>query len=745
MDRRSFLSYLSSIPVGMSSFFTLTHASPEQGKTGGNYGEWYNEKLLRFMIGQHTPDTDQDKDLVTFLGNGNVEAARKKIWQKITPQRLVNIVKNTGAEVFYFYSKCHFGNAYYPSKTGHVHSILQGEDFFGEVIDCCKKEGIVPAALYECADMRIRDEKPEWCSKNENGSASQVCFNSPYCDFVLAQAEEIWSTYDLASLYFDMVDFHGFGTWSCPYCQKIFQKEFGFEFKGTKTMSSEVRVRYQDWCQKQVAVFLRKLKNLRDKVAPTCGFEHNFHGLVDTGYSHGWKDTKELTATYMSDIFAFRDGSVVDAYYPKAYRNANPAQKPFILVDTSFGGMTDSYDQSTPRPYDFYQAQTASVLANQNAFCSSICIEIDGTMDPTQAEMIRRTNDNFKPKLPYYKNTKPVYFAAIVYPGRSRDIAPDDESWRYPQEFTGWIRLLEENQILYDVIADELLEENSLDAYKLLFLPNVEALSDLQIKVIEAFVHKGGTLIVTGNTSIKDWMGRTRSDFGLKEILGVSLVKPIEKIRSYIYLKDISVVDEDLSISPWIYLPDGQSVVTPLPGTGILAMRGIKPNVNLAYLRYESENPSLTKRNSVYYFAGEPGLAYCRYQYPAIYRLIGRILKPCKEKEMPIVVTSGTNVQAEASLQDSPQRLLIHLINRTGNSAWTAMAQKGGSRMYTNGQPHQLPPIYGIEVRIKKSFWRKADTVFSVSNNKEIPFKDDENDILIPIERLDVFDIITVS
>lgn len=563
--------------------------------------------------------------------------------------------------------------------------------------------------------------------------------------FVLAQAREIWENYPVAGIYFDMVDYHVAGKWSCPFCQELYKNEFGRKFTGTEWMNCEERARYRDWCEHQVAVMLRKLNQLRTEVAPYSMLEHNFHAVVSSQFSHGWKDTREHTDSFMADIFAFRDGSVVDLYYPKIYRNAGSRRKSFILLDTSCAGMVDGYDVSTPRPFDFYQAQTASVLANNLSYCSSICIQIDGIMDETQAEVIRRTNSFFKTRVPYYKNSEPVHYAAIIFPGRSRDIADEANSWRYPAEFTGWVRMLAENQILFDVIADELLGPQSLDPYKLVILPNPEALSDEQTAEVERFADRGGMLVATANTSMKRWDGSERDNFGLASTMGVSMDKPLQQGPTYIHLLDESVRDPDTTVSPWIYLPDGQAQVRVMTDAQTLASLALKPRTSLAFLRFESEYPAITRKNNVVYFAGEPGLAYTRYQYPAIPRLVSRIVQPHVWREMPVRVTGSNAVQVEATVRKNPNQLILHLINRNGNPAWTTMFFRDGRRTFTTGQPHTIPPIYDIKISIGRTFMKTVKTVYHAPDKTDIPFEENATDITFILRKIDLYDIIVVE
>ena len=53
-------------------------------------------------------------------------------------------------------------------------------------------------------------------------------------------------------------------------------------------------------------------------------------------------------------------------------------------------------------------------------------------------------------------------------------------------------------------------------------LPNIEALSDRQCAQLADFVRRGGGLVATSETSLRDEWGVARSDFGLADLFGVS-------------------------------------------------------------------------------------------------------------------------------------------------------------------------------------------------------------------------------
>jgi hypothetical protein len=58
--------------------------------------------------------------------------------------------------------------------------------------------------------------------------------------------------------------------------------------------------------------------------------------------------------------------------------------------------------------------------------------------------------------------------------------------------------------------------------YKLLLLPNIAAVSEVQCQQLRDFVRSGGSIIATRETSLYDEWGERRSDFGLADLFNAS-------------------------------------------------------------------------------------------------------------------------------------------------------------------------------------------------------------------------------
>src|SRR5256886_2013101 len=85
----------------------------------------------------------------------------------------------------------------------------------------------------------------------------------------------------------------------------------------------------------------------------------------------------------------------------------------------------------------------------------------------------------------------------------------------------GMYQALIEARIPFEMAHDRLLDAAHIDRFKLLILPNIAALSDMQCEQLRRYVSRGGSLLATHETSLYDEWGVRRKNFGLADLLGV--------------------------------------------------------------------------------------------------------------------------------------------------------------------------------------------------------------------------------
>jgi hypothetical protein len=106
----------------------------------------------------------------------------------------------------------------------------------------------------------------------------------------------------------------------------------------------------------------------------------------------------------------------------------------------------------------------------------------------------------------------------LLYPGPI-----SERSRTYMHETTqGVYDMLLQGRFAFDFVHEDRLEPERLSKYRALLLPNVDMLSDRQCRQLQDYVRSGGSLIASFETSLYDEDLKPRTDFGLRELLGIN-------------------------------------------------------------------------------------------------------------------------------------------------------------------------------------------------------------------------------
>ena len=90
----------------------------------------------------------------------------------------------------------------------------------------------------------------------------------------------------------------------------------------------------------------------------------------------------------------------------------------------------------------------------------------------------------------------------------------------------GFYHALVEARIPFEMVSDQAMTSGLLDRFKVLVLANSTCLSDEQIRTLEAYVARGGSIVAAHETSTRTALNQPRHAIGLGPLLGVSLTAP---------------------------------------------------------------------------------------------------------------------------------------------------------------------------------------------------------------------------
>ncbi|MBW9113483.1 family 10 glycosylhydrolase [Rhizobium cauense] len=179
---------------------------------------------------------------------------------------------------------------------------------------------------------------------------------------------------------------------------------------------------------------------------------------------------------------------------------------------------------------------------------------------------------------PVFEATSPSAEIAVIDPSTTlRHWAPEERSNGEKHDL-GFYHALVEARLPFELLSDQVLTKENLDRFKVIVLANAACLSDAQIEAIRQYVDRGGSVVGTFETSLRDENGKLRNDFGLSDVFGATLVSgprgivkntyvalsgnhPLnegydgaERIMGGTRLIDVDVKGD--AVTPFLYVPD---------------------------------------------------------------------------------------------------------------------------------------------------------------------------------------------
>ncbi len=241
--------------------------------------------------------------------------------------------------------------------------------------------------------------------------------------------------------------------------------------------------------------------------------------------------------------------------------------------------------------------------------------------------------------------------------------------------YLGYFTALTRSHVPFDVILDKDLSPEGLRRYKSLILPNAACLSDEQISAIRAFVESGGGLVADFETGLYDERGRKRDSNPLSDVLGIAgyaCAMPPSTAEEYVRIKSAHPAVRRFTAGQLVARPQYCLQVRKADGaeSPIVLMERI--GRLYAGLKGETDSPALITsrfgKGRVAYMPGLIGDFYAKYRMSEYQSLItDSVLWARGDSALPIEVECPATVEVEIRRQSDPSRMLIHLVNNTGD------------------------------------------------------------------------------
>ncbi len=419
--------------------------------------------------------------------------------------------------------------AYYPTKVPlHYRSPwMKDSDPFGHLVTGCRKLGMVVVARTDphAAHQDVFDAHPDWIAVDAEGRKRRhwvspdlwvTCALGPYnFDFMTQVTREIVTLYKVDGIFSNR--WSGSGMCYCEHCQSNFKSYSGLELPRVNDPRDPGRRAYMVWRQQRLFELWRLWDGEIRRINPGATFIANAGGgaLSDLDM----KTIGELAQTLFADRQARRGVAPpwTNGKNGKEYR-ATLGRKPIVGIFSV--GLEEPY-----RWKDSVQSAAEIRVWVADGIANGLrpwFTKFSGMLyDRRWLKVVEEIYGWHHACERYLRNEESLARVALVYSQQTAAFYGGPRAAQKVEDHTlGFYQALIEARIPFDMVHDRLLDSQNIDRFKVLVLPNIAALSDGQCDQLRGYLHRGGSLVATYETSLCNEWGARREDFGLGDVFG---------------------------------------------------------------------------------------------------------------------------------------------------------------------------------------------------------------------------------
>ena len=550
------------------------------------------------------------------------------------------------------FAKCHHGYSYYPTQIGTPHPHLK-RDLLGEMIEACHKAGIrVPIYITVVWDELAWATHPEWRQLSPEGRVvgpsdsplkpgwKNLCMNTPYADYVIAQIEEVLDRYDGDGWFIDIAHYQP-PPCVCAICLSQMIEQ------GVNPQDAEQASRFALRAERH---FMARATHAIRAKKPEQTIFYNSRLRVEWDPELG--NRPELDNFSHLEIESLPGGFWGYDHFPLYVRYLQTFDRELLAMTGRFHTAWGDFGGLRSRAaleFECFQA-----LAH-GAKCSiGDQLHPRGRLEPAVYQRIGEVYAEVERREPWCVDTQPLPDIGVLTANTRRGTSERDVN----DSDRGAVHVLEQLKHQFQFVdagAD-------LSPYAVVILPEAPVDAALAEK-LRAYLATGGRLLLTGRSGLDEATG----NFLLAQEMGVHYTGPAEFAPSYLMLQP----ELEDGIEPMRHVCELPGVrVIADPGAQILARSGA-PYFNRTWEHFcshqyapldrSSDDPFIVQNDNVIYIAWPLFREYAQ----SSRRVHKQILANCLRRLLPRPRVGAHNLPSTAivTVRKQQQDLLVHLLH----------------------------------------------------------------------------------
>jgi hypothetical protein len=565
----------------------------------------------------------------------------------------------------------------------------QRPDYLGPYLPAARQHGMRVTVYFNVHyyTNEFGAQHRDWLQVRENGqllgdeygSGTDFCVNSPWREWVKQGLRDL-CRYPIDGVFFDGPIFRP-DTCYCEHCRRMFKQRYGTDIPSKKSRQGLAAQRLLEFQAASLTEFLRDTRRVIKAANPEIGFYMN-GGALGGNWATGRMNrqlAQEQDWLASEGGFIYNDLTRTPLWKPgmrARLLETQAAGKPVVVIA---GAMQKPWTYTVLPP-----PELRLLYADSMANGAGIYYSLTPTMlDQPETRAIAGINAFFTRHIDYYRRTRSEARVALVwsdvtvntYEGSAAqlmdmyDVAARRQVGNPDAEFWGLAEALLRAHVPFDVIDDWTLERDALDRYRLVVLPNVAAMSDRTAARLGAYVHSGGHLLATFETSLYNELGEKRPDFALAQVFGASSAGAVSGPRKWDYMNP-TVAHPFLEKLPARFAPSPVYYSRANPRAAQVLARYTKRAVG----PYDgeslpSDDPAILLntygQGQAAYVSGDLGATLAAYRMTDLYQLVENAARSLAPPEVVVEGAPGS-LDLVVRSQNDGRRLLVHLVNFTG-------------------------------------------------------------------------------
>ncbi len=428
--------------------------------------------------------------------------------------------------------------AFYPTQIEfHHRSAWVGEsDPFGDLVKGCQDLGMALIARTDPHSIRqdAYEAHPDWVQIMEDGSPRRhwadptrwvTCALGPYnFEFMTEVTKEIVELYGVDGIFSNR--WSGHGICYCEHCLRNFADAYNMEIPRTMDPQDAAFRNYLVWRNDRLFELWHLWDSEMRKIKPDSRYIPN-----SGGGALAWMDMNRAgqQAALMVADRQGRGGIATpwaSGKNGKEFRSVMEDKPVIHMFGVGIEGREYRWKDSVQHEPEIRIWAAESIANGMRPLFIKFALTLhDHRWLPVIEDMF-----NWHDKIAdYLRDRVPLARVGMVFSQQTASYYGGEQAnEKVEDHIQGYYQALIEARIPFEMVHEKRLDVAHIDQFKVLILPNIAALSDDQCQQLRAYVERGGSLVITHETSLYDEWGQPRDDFGLADILGVNYAGEVQ-------------------------------------------------------------------------------------------------------------------------------------------------------------------------------------------------------------------------